>query len=144
MTRNRERESQLTAGLLGRKKLQTQSDPSAEPIVLNKLQEITGLDTDMYRALSKLLFLDPKRISLSLEDAIAQASDFEAAGNTTRAEVLYRIAGGIALYKGDAGAVRKYFEKAASIAGGSKPEYATIAGRASEAVGLAQKYYENL
>lgn len=98
----------------------------------------------MYRALSRLLFLDPKRISLSLDDAISQASDFESAGNKTRAEVLYRIAGGIALYKGDADAVRKYFEKAASLSEGSKPEYKTMAGRASEAVGLARKYYENL
>ena len=112
--------------------------------MLNRLQEITGNDDEMYRAMSRLLFLDPKRITMTLEDAAAQASSFEASGNKTRAEVWYRIAGGICLYKGDVDGVRKFFEKAASIVGDSRPEYKTVASRASDAVALARKYYENL
>src|SRR5260370_17913694 len=71
-----------------------------EPMVLSKLQEITAGDDEMYRSLSRLLFLDPKKIITSLEDAVSQATAFDSTGNRTRAEVSYRIAGRIALYPG--------------------------------------------
>jgi hypothetical protein len=112
--------------------------------VLSRLQEITGNDIEMYRSMSRLLFMDPKKITTSLEEAVSQATTFEAAGSKTRAEVWYRIAGGIALYRGDAEGVRKFFEKAASISGNSKPEYTTAASRSQEAVSIARKYYEIL
>jgi hypothetical protein len=130
--------------LFGRKKTQTPTNSNPEPIVLSKLQEVTGGDADMYRSMSRLLFLDPKRITMSLEDAVNHASSFEQAGNKIRAEIWYRIAGGISLYKGDAEGVQKFFEKAASVSGGSKPEYKTVASRAQEAVSIARKYYEGL
>jgi hypothetical protein len=140
----RKRRSQLTLGLLGKKKPQTQTATNPEPAVLSRLQEITGNDEEMYRCMSRLLFMDPKKITTSSEEAVSQATNFEATGDKIRAEIWYRIAGGIALYKGDAEAVRKFFEKAASISGGSKPEYKTIATRAQEAVSIAGKYYEIL
>lgn len=103
-----------------------------------------GADDEMYQAMSRLLFLDPKRITTSLESAVSQASEFESTGNKLRAEVWYRIAGGISLYRGDTEGVRKFFEKASSIAGDSRPEYKTLAKRAQEAVNFAKKYYEGL
>ncbi len=112
--------------------------------MLTRLQEITGNDGDMYRSLSRLLFLDPKKITTSLEEAVSQATSFESTGNKTRAEVWYRIAGGIALYRGDAEAVRKFFEKASLISADAKPEYKTVASRSQEAVSIARKYYEGL
>jgi hypothetical protein len=115
-----------------------------EPVVLTRLQELTGNDGEMYRSMSRLLFMDPKKILTSFEEVVSQATNFESSGNKTRAEVWYRIAGGIALYRGDAEAVRKFFEKAALISGDSKPEYRTIASRSQEAVSIARKYYENL
>ena len=135
-------------GLFGKKKDQSanpgNSAESQEPMVLSKLQEVTANDADMYQSLSRLLFLDPKKITTSLEDAVSQASAFESSGNRTRAEVWYRIAGGIALYRGDPDGVRKFFEKASSIAGDRRPEYKTIASRSQDAVNLARKFYENL
>jgi hypothetical protein len=113
-------------------------------MVLSKLQEITAGDDEMYRSLSRLLFLDPKKITTSLEDAVSQATTFDSTGNRTRAEVWYRIAGGIALYRGDPESVRKFFEKASSIAGDRRPEYKTIASRPQDAVNLARKFYEGL
>ena len=133
----------MSVGLFG-KKPQTPANPNPEPVGLNRLQEITGNDEEMYRAMSRLFFLDPKRITMSLEDTVAQASSFEASGNKTRAEVWYRIAGGISLYRGDVDGVRKFFEKASSFAADAKPEYKTIAGRASEAVSIARKFYDSL
>jgi hypothetical protein len=129
--------------VFGKKKAQAQSNQS-EPVVLNRLQEIVGNDAEMYQSMSRLLFLDPKKIPTSLEDAVSQASSFESAGNQLRAELWYRIAGGIALYRGDAESVRKFFEKAAQYSGNSKPEYKTVAERSSDAVSIARKYYEVL
>jgi hypothetical protein len=134
-------------GLFGKKK--NQSSPSGnpenpEPVLLSKLQEITGGDAEMYQSLSRLLFLDPKKITISLEDAVSQATTFDSAGSRTRAEVWYRIAGGIALFRGDPESVRKFFEKASSIAGDRRPEYKTIASRSQDAVNLARKFYESM
>jgi len=135
-------------GVFGKKKNQPSPAESPqenqEPMVLSKLQEITAGDDEMYRSLSRLLFLDPKKITTSLEDAISQASAFDSTGNRTRAEVWYRIAGGISLYRGDIDGVRKFFEKASSIAGDRRPEYKTIAGRSQDAVNLARKFYESM
>ena len=140
----KEGRSQLTFGLFGKKKAQTQETMNTEPAVLSRLQEITGTDEEMYRSMSRLLFMDPKKITTSSQEAVSQAVNFETSGNKIRAETWYRIAGGIALYKGDPEGVRKFFEKAASISGGSKPEYETVASRAQEAVSIAGRYYENL
>ncbi len=92
--------------------------------------------------MSRLLFLDPKKITTPLDQVLSQASQLESSGSRIRAEVSYRIAGGIALYKQDVDGVRKFFEKASSLAGDSRPEYKTIAKRAEDAVNVAKKYYE--
>lgn len=135
-------------GLFGKKKNQSSSvgapRENQEPMILSKLQEITTGDAEMYQALSRLLFLDPKKITTSLEDAVTQATTFDSMGNKTRAEVWYRIAGGISLYRGDPESVRKFFEKASSIAGDSRPEYRTVASRPQDAVNFARKFYENM
>jgi hypothetical protein len=108
----------------------------------NKLRELSGGDSDLYGALSRLMFLDPKKITVPLDAVLKEAQDYEAQGNKLRAEVGYRIAGGISLYKGDVEGVNKYFAKAASFAGDSHPEYQIILKRSSEAVAVARKYYE--
>lgn len=83
-------------------------------------------------------------MTTSLEEATRQAAGFEAVGDKIRAEVWYRIAGGISLYRGDVEGVRKFFEKAASFQGGSKREYSTAATRSQQMVTMARKYYENI
>ncbi len=132
----------MAIGLFGKKKDGVPSGENHEPVVTNKLQEVTGNDPELYQSLSRLLFLDPKRINTSLEDVLVQASAFEASGDKMRAELWYRIAGGISLYRGDVGGVRKYFEKAVSLAVNPKPEYKILVTRAGDAVSVAQKFYE--
>ena len=88
------------------------------------------------------MFLDPKKIMASPDQVLAEAQEFESQGNKLRAEVGYRIAGGIALYKGDVDGVKKYFEKAASFAGALHPEYQVILKRSEDAMNVARKYYE--
>ena len=113
-----------------------------ESLAANRLKELCGGDNDLYGAMSHLMFLDPKKIMVSLESVLKEAQDYEALGNKLRAEVGYRIAGGISLYKGDSDGMSKYFSKAASFAGDSHPEYKIILKRSSEAVAIARKYYE--
>ena len=134
----------LSLGLLGKKKPQTSSEAPPEPVVTNRLQDVAAGDTEMYLTLLKTLFLEPKRISTTLEELVSQAGEFESKGDLLRAEVSYRIAGGISLYRGDPAGVRKYFDKASSMAKNSRPEYNIMTRRAEDAVAIARKYYENL
>ena len=117
--------------------------PLSESIISNRLKELCGNDSDLYIAMSHLLFLDPKKIMIPLDGVLKDAQDYEAQGNKLRAEVGYRIAGGISLSRGDLDGVNKYFSKAAALAGDSHPEYQTILKRSSEAVAVARKYYED-
>ena len=123
-----------------------QKDPSSgasvETLTTNRLRELTGGDNDLFSAMSRLMFLDPKKIMIPLDRVLSETQEYEAQGNKLRAEVGYRIAGGIALYKGDLDGVNKYFSKAASFASDSHPEYQIILKRSSEAVAVAKKYYE--
>jgi hypothetical protein len=117
-------------------------EASAESVVANRLKELCGGDGDFYGAMSRLMFLDPKKITTPLDRVLGDAQGFESQGNRLRAEVAYRIAGGISLYKGDLDGVKKYFEKAASFAGDLHPEYQVLLKRSSDAVNVARKYYE--
>jgi len=88
------------------------------------------------------LFLDPKKIVSPLETVLSEAQDHEMKGNRLKAEVGYRVAGSMSLWKGDAEGVRKYFAKASMFAGEARPEYRALAKRSDEAVAIARKYYE--
>jgi hypothetical protein len=126
----------------GKPKQKDLVETSAESVVANRLKELCGGDGDFYGAMSRLMFLDPKKITTPLDRVLGDAQGFEAQGDKLRAEVAYRIAGGISLYKGDLDGVKKYFEKAASFAGDSHPEYQVLLKRSSDAVNVARKYYE--
>jgi hypothetical protein len=124
------------------KQKNTSVETNSESTVANRLKELCGGDGDLYGAMSRLMFLDPKKITSPLDRVLNEAQDYEAKGNKLRAEVGYRIAGGISLYRGDLDGVNKYFEKAASFAGDSHPEYQIILKRSGEAVDIARKFYE--
>ena len=126
---------------LGKQNQKAPPEMSPEATIANRLKELCG-DDDFYGAMSRLMFLDPKRITTPLDRVLAEAQESEAQGNKLRAEVGYRIAGGIALYRGQVADVRKYFEKAASFAGDSHPEYQIVLKRSDEAVSVAKKYYD--
>lgn len=134
----------MSLGLFGKRKAPDAKNGNPEPPVLSRLQELTGNDPEMYLVMSRLLLIDPGKVTTTLDEAASQAAVFEAAGDKTRAQVWYRIAGGICLYKGDAAGVHKFFEKAASFTGSSKKEYSIAASRSQELVSVARKYYENI
>lgn len=115
---------------------------SSESVSANRLKQLCADDGDMYGALSKLMFLDPKKITIPFEQIVSEAQSFEMQGNKLRAELSYRIAGGISLSRGDLNGVKTYFSKAASLAGDSRPEYQVLIKRGNEAVDIARKFYE--
>jgi hypothetical protein len=117
-------------------------DAASGSLVAARLKELSGGDEELYAAMSRLMFLDPKKIMTPLDRVLSDAQEYEVQGNRLRAEVAYRIAGGVSLYKGDVDGVNKYFSKAASMAGNSHPEYQVIVKRSGEAVAIARKYYE--
>src|SRR5260370_5245810 len=128
---------------LSKRKQKEQSDPTApESVNANRLRALSGDDADLYEAMSHLMFLDPKKILLPLDAVLKEAQDNEAQGNKLRAEVMYRIAGGISLSRGDADGVNKYFSKAALFAGDSHPEYQTILKRLHQAMATARQHHE--
>jgi hypothetical protein len=138
---NGETRNTLKLGLGKPKKKDQPEATTAESVASNRLRELCGNDVDLYATMSHLMFLDPKKIMTPIDKTLKEAQDYEAQGNKLRAEVGYRIAGGISLSKGDVDGVNRYFSKAASLAGDSHPEYQTILKRSSEAVAIAAKYY---
>ncbi len=117
-------------------------ETSSESVLSTRLKDLCGGDTDLYGAMSRLMFLDPKKINTTLEKVVSDAQSFEAQGNKLRAEVGYRIAGGISLSRGDLSGVKTYFEKASGFAGESHPEYQIILKRSNDAMNIAKKFYD--
>ncbi len=131
--------------MFGREKKKTAAPQPNMPLIVpvgGRLRDLCGSDEEMYTALSRLLFLDPKKIVSPLETVLSEAQDYEMKGNRLRAEVGYRVAGSMSLWKGDAEGVRKYFTKASIFAGEARPEYRALAKRSDEAVAIARKYYD--
>ncbi len=131
----------LVVQMFGRDK-KKEAAPQSVNIMGGRLQELCGSDDEIYVALSRLLLLDPKKISPPIESFLSEAQDYELKGNRFKAEVGYRIAGSMSLWNGDSERVRNYFTKASLIAGDARPEYGTITKRANDAVAIARKYYE--
>ncbi len=130
--------------MFGREKKKTAAPQPNGPLVTvgGRLRDLSGSDEEMYSALSRLLFLDPKKIVSPIEKVLSEAQDYEMKGNRLKAEVGYRVAGCMSLWKGDAEGVRNYFTKASVFAGDARPEYRVITKRSDEAVAIARKYYE--
>jgi hypothetical protein len=109
-------------------------------VSVSDLERLCGGDKEVCEALEHTMFYDPRKIPTSLEDAAAKAADFEKAGDEQQARVWYHVAGGLALWKGDAVKVKQYFEKCAALA----PElsYKRIVSIPQKAVEKAQEFYK--
>jgi hypothetical protein len=111
--------------------------------------DVDGLsegDKEMAEAFKRALFVNPGRISTSMEDLAELARELEEKGHRLTARINYETAGRLALMKGDAEAVRRYFSKSAEV---EVDEYLikvfrTLASRSREAVDLAKKYYKRV
>src|SRR5262245_63258164 len=102
--------------MFGREKKKAAAPQPTTPVVTvgGRLRDLCGPDEELYTALSRLLLLDPKKIVAPIETVLSEAQDYEMKGNRLKAEVGYRVAGSMSLWKGDAEGVRKYFTKASA------------------------------
>jgi len=106
---------------------------------LTELEGFCGRDQETYEALSNAMFLDPRKIDVSMSAAAKEAKKLEKAKDFVRARVWYEIAGGLAIYEGDAKKVIEYFGKSEKIS----PEIKyPILKKPKKAVAKAQEYYK--
>jgi hypothetical protein len=84
------------------------------------------------------MFLDPRKIGTSMKEAAENAKKFEKDRNLGRARIWYDIAGGLAIYEGDAKKVVEFFREAEKISGIKYP----ILKSTEKAVAKAQEYYK--
>jgi len=103
-----------------------------------ELEVVCANDPEALEALRNVMFLDPRRINLSPEEAAAKAREFEKANDSLMAWVWYRIAGGLAIYEGDVAKVKRYFTKCAEVNPNADLKILKIPDRA---VKKAQEYY---
>jgi hypothetical protein len=125
-------------GLLDRfrKKKKKEEEPNARAIT--ELEQLCGDDKETYEALLDTIFLDPRKIEVSMGDAAKKAKEFEKAKDFLRAKLWYKIAGGLAVYEGDVKKVTKYFGECEKLA--PETEY-PILKNPEKAVTKAQEYY---
>ena len=115
-------------------KIQVKSEES-----LTELEQICGPDQEIYEALSNVMFLDPRKIDVSMSTAIKEAKKLEKAKDFLRARMWYEMAGGLAIYEGNAKKVIEYFSKSEKISPDTKYP---ILKDPKKAVAKAQEYYK--
>lgn len=105
---------------------------------VSELEQICEGDKETYEALLQTMFLDPRKIDVPIKDVLDNAKKFEKEKNAARARIWYDIAGGLAIYQGNAKKVTEYFGESQRI---SKTQY-PILKNTEKAVTKAQEYYK--
>ncbi|MFP3985707.1 MAG: hypothetical protein ACLFU9_07080 [Candidatus Bathyarchaeia archaeon] len=123
-----------------KKKEEEKPQEQAEKVDVTNLEKISSDDPEVFSALQHTMFLDPRQITSTLEEASKKAAELEKEGDNDRARIWYHIAGGLALWKGDAAKVKRYFGKCAKLA--PEMDYELITKVPDKAVAKAQEYYE--
>jgi hypothetical protein len=117
------------------KPVQKASDKST----LSDLEEICGGDKEVYGALVETMYLDPRKVRYTIDQAVERAKEFEKQKNAHRARVFYDIAGGLAIYEGNVAKVKLFFAKSAKL----NPDYPyPILNVTERAVARAKEFYE--
>lgn len=106
---------------------------------MTDLEKICMRDRDVYEALSRTMFLDPRNIEVSMKDSEKKAKEFENKGDKVRARAWYETAGRLAIYEGDVNSVKEYFSKCAELS--SESDY-PILKIPEKAVSKAHEYYQ--
>lgn len=104
-----------------------------------ELKAICGNEEEIYLALKDTMFLDPEKITETIEEAEVKAEKFEKAGNTQVAKIWYRIAGGLAIFQNDVPKVLKYYTKYQEL---DPQNPCLILKNPENAVAKAQEYYK--
>jgi hypothetical protein len=120
------------------KKKEEKERPSEEIKKPTELEKICANDKEVYEALKDTMFLDPRKIRISMREAEERAKEFEKSGDKLRAIIYYRMAGGLAIYEGNAQKVKEFFGKCQELSGKSY----SILKIPEKAIAKAKEYYE--
>jgi hypothetical protein len=126
--------------LFRRRKKEAVEEMKTETVEKTRLERICSDDEKTYDALRHTMFFDPRKISETLDDALEKAKAFEKQGHTERARIWYHVAGGLAIWKGDAAKVKQFFGKCEKLA--PNMGYERITKIPEKAVAKAQEYYK--
>lgn len=130
----------MVRNIFKRKKKEKMEEKQREKVAITDLEKICGGDVKVYEALRHTMFLDPRKIETTMEDALEKAADFEKKGNEKMAIIWYHVAGGLALWKGDATKVKQYFGKCVKLA--PEMDCELITKIPDMAVEKAREYYD--
>jgi len=103
------------------------------------LEKLCGDDKEVYEALSNTMFLDPRKIGTSIQEAEENAKKFEEAKDFVKAKTWYQIAGGLPIYEGNVKKVIEFFSECEKISPNTKY---LILKNPEKAVAKAQEYYK--
>jgi len=118
----------------GKDKSKASAVPAAD---LTTLEQICGNDKETYQALTHMI-LDPRKIDVSTKQAADKAKKAEKEKDLVGARMWYEVAGGLAVYEGDAKKVVEYYGGAERVTG----EKYLILNNPDKAVAKAQEYYK--
>jgi len=94
----------------------------------------------VYEALERTMLLDPRKLNLSLEQAIANAKEVEKSGDTKKAFSAWNRAGQLSIFEGDVRKVKMCFAKCVELDPTFKPKIIEP-GITEKAVKVEQEYY---
>ena len=129
-------------GLLDRfrKKEKKEEEIKMENVgTMTELEQLCDDDKETFEALLNTMFLDPRKIEVSMKEAAEKAKKLEKAKDLLRAKVWYEIAGGLAIYKGNVKKVTEYFKNCEKLSPETKYP---ILKNSEKAVAKAQEYYK--
>ena len=124
--------------LLRRKKTEEKSPEKVEKTT-SELEKFLANDKETYEALQRTMLLEPRKVEVSMKEAVGKAKEFEKQGEAVRARIWYEVAGGLAIYEGNVKEVKEYFSKCAKLS--PNIEY-PILKNTERAVQKAQEYYK--
>ncbi|MGB9676132.1 MAG: hypothetical protein ACPL0C_02960 [Candidatus Bathyarchaeales archaeon] len=103
-----------------------------------ELENLCGGDKEVYEMLLDTMLLDPKKVGVNMKEAAENAKKFEKENDLIRANIWYRVAGGLAIYEGNVKKVLEYFGESQRISGTNH----SILKDPEKAVAKAQEYYK--
>jgi hypothetical protein len=103
------------------------------------LEKFLGDDKETYEALIDAMFLDPRKIGMTIKEAVENAKKYEKEDDPIRARVMYEVAGALAIYEGNSKKVVEYFSECERLDPNTKYP---IIKNPEKAVDKAQEYYK--
>ena len=122
-----------------KRKKKEEIPPKGEVKKPTELELLCRDDEETYEALLDTMFLDPRKIGISMEEVARKAKDFEKSGDLRKARMNYEIAGGLAIYEGNVKKVIEFFSECQKISPDKKYPILKIS---EKAISKAQEYYK--